>query len=237
MYGASELSNSCETYIANNAFSIFHREEYYSLKEDIMIEILARKDLNLSELELYNAIVRWGQHNSPNSDLKTKLAPLLPYICFAAISPTALVDQVQKDEIVPLPTLLEAHIFYSTGRNPSSGYWARGQKAKWKSHPKLQIKDDVVTTTSTERVFTTVDKPLFNGSKTRIMTKDSRGCSQLLIGIVNESVNLQSNPLQNQTYFYGSDSKIYKNGNVVGGKKLRNVTLSFYVLNFFGRDV
>lgn len=214
-YNVSELISECQNFIAANASLMFANDYYFCFDEDLMISLLQRKDLDISELDIYRFVKKWASANG--GDIGKKIEPMLQYICFAAIPAVDLIDEIQKDGYVPLQTLLDAHIYHTTKRKPSTGFWSRSSSLEWMYQQKLKIDGIRVMPIkeSGDRAFTYLKKKFNPGYQARLKIKNDAKCSQLMVGIVHESVNLQASPLQNRTIFFGSDKKTYKNAKAI----------------------
>ena len=74
------------------------------------MELVRSEALDMREVELFNAVVRWGKSGKKQSKaaLKAKLAPLMAHVRFGIMQPQELADTVMPFELVDTAVTADA---------------------------------------------------------------------------------------------------------------------------------
>ncbi|GBC10232.1 hypothetical protein RclHR1_09460005 [Rhizophagus clarus] len=87
--------------VCRNAHFIFNSKEFLKIKEEHLIQLLERDDLNLEEIEIWDYLIKWGIENTDSildknstnwtlmdfNELEKTLHNCIPYIRFSQMSP------------------------------------------------------------------------------------------------------------------------------------------------------
>lgn len=100
----TELESKCWIYIINNASKIMKEDSFKYASFEIILRISAEDNLLLeSEVDLYNAVVKWGKHHFPHQNpesLREKLKPLFRQVRFLTMNPSEFVGNPCEDGIL-----------------------------------------------------------------------------------------------------------------------------------------
>ncbi|XP_023211591.1 BTB/POZ domain-containing protein 2-like [Centruroides sculpturatus] len=100
----NELTTKCWNYIVNNASEIIKHDSVKNVKYETILKIVSEDNLTLqSELDMYNAVIKWGkerfQDQSPG-DLRKNLEPLLQQIRFLSMTSAEFAESPCQDGIL-----------------------------------------------------------------------------------------------------------------------------------------
>lgn len=115
-FNCDELIASCMKYVSKNAEEILHLDVFLEFNESVLLEIVKNDELNVSELELFKSIIRWGleQKKRTKRTLYELVARFIPYIRYPLIDGKDLLRIVRPCNVVPLDTYIEALEYQST---------------------------------------------------------------------------------------------------------------------------
>lgn len=127
-YNATELYNYCLEFIEANADLVFNSEEFLTIDDGVLVDLLNSDSLTLPELDVFQAVLRWGKAQRDIEgnavDLAKALKPLLELIRFPQMAPDELADIVEPSQVVPSSLLMEAyrhHVVSSRSSEPFAG--------------------------------------------------------------------------------------------------------------------
>ena len=115
----TKLHDFCATFAACNPESIFKSNDFYSLKEPLLLSILKRDDLDMKEVEIFEHVIQWGiaQSTLPKEleqwqdehfqALQNTLQECLPLIRFYDISSVDFYHKVKPFSRILPGTLYE----------------------------------------------------------------------------------------------------------------------------------
>eukprot|EP01103_Thecamoeba_quadrilineata_P007941 TRINITY_DN17758_c0_g1_i1.p1 TRINITY_DN17758_c0_g1~~TRINITY_DN17758_c0_g1_i1.p1 ORF type:complete len:489 (+),score=79.48 TRINITY_DN17758_c0_g1_i1:60-1469(+) len=130
-FNHSDLYEQCVDRILKHAPIAFHSPSFQELSEENVILLIKNDLLELNELQVFQAIVKWAkaaihedeEDNSSGRDhnlLKEKLANIFPLIRFPLMKGTELSEEVEPLGLVPESYLLEAYRYHSTHKGDPS---------------------------------------------------------------------------------------------------------------------
>ena len=116
------LTDECLKFIDQNASDVVYSDAFLDLNEDDVIAIVQRDTIVLEEIDIFNAVVRWGeamraQFRDVNAmattttvvvpTLDVVLKRVLPHVRLAQIGPGDLLRVVKPSNVFPLETLFQ----------------------------------------------------------------------------------------------------------------------------------
>eukprot|EP00736_Rhodelphis_marinus_P006222 Rmarinus@m.17111 len=102
----------CRQYIRDNAAAVFVSPAILSLTKESLLDFVKDSNLNIEELELFRAILRWAEDKRGVVPTKEFVSDFLPHIRYPLIPPRDLRDYVAPLNIVPQDFMVEA-LFHS----------------------------------------------------------------------------------------------------------------------------
>lgn len=87
------LAEKCLKYVCKRAGKIFEGNNHLSLSKKALLALVARDDLSVREVTLFNAVVSWSKSKSPQ-EYKEVLAEFLPFIRFTQIRAKDMINHV-----------------------------------------------------------------------------------------------------------------------------------------------
>jgi len=89
-------------FVEENDIDLFQDKNFMKFDEEILMSLLTSSRITGDEIEIFNAIVKWGKANKGVKSLKDVLAPLLVHIRFPLMNINDLMDNVKPNDFVPL---------------------------------------------------------------------------------------------------------------------------------------
>jgi len=112
MYGNHDFASKCKMFISCHTRDVINSDDFLTLSQQSLREMLMTDQLDVEELELYKALLRWGEKNleknNNSTSLKETLLPLIPFIRFPLILPDDLMNIVKPSGVVPLEVYVQA---------------------------------------------------------------------------------------------------------------------------------
>jgi hypothetical protein len=113
LFHEDELVQNCLQHIKHNTLAVLQTPGFLEIRVETLKRIVASDNLNIPELELFNACIGWasarlhsqGQNSPTGSDLRGVLDPVIPLIRFPTMTTTDFATFV-----VPLNVLDETEI-------------------------------------------------------------------------------------------------------------------------------
>ncbi|XP_023217490.1 uncharacterized protein LOC111619894 [Centruroides sculpturatus] len=107
----NELKFKCWDYITENASVIVKQDYIKHVTFQTMMDIVSEDSLALkSEVDMYDAVIKWGKENYPNHsthELREKLNPLLNQVRFLRMTCNQFAGNPTKDQILTMNEKLE----------------------------------------------------------------------------------------------------------------------------------
>ncbi|XP_065191504.1 kelch-like protein 5 [Sycon ciliatum] len=113
-FGCEALYESAETFVEEYFLDVIKHEEFLQMSTDDVVELLSRDDVNVeNECQVYEAALRWIQHQQSGTDRRQHTARLLGCVRLPFLPPEYIADHVETEEIIQSspecqPLLLEA---------------------------------------------------------------------------------------------------------------------------------
>ncbi|CAH8586379.1 unnamed protein product [Schistosoma turkestanicum] len=105
----SELSFAAQKFIDQNFSEIVKHDEFLGLHPNQLLSLIKRDELNVrTEAEVYNAVIRWVNHNR-NSRLSTLLEALSAVRCYT-LPPTFIQGQIKNCNLLAGFTPAKSHL-------------------------------------------------------------------------------------------------------------------------------
>ncbi|CAG8474823.1 5372_t:CDS:2 [Acaulospora morrowiae] len=109
LFNSGELVNHCMESICETPVPFFTSNDFLSLNENILFELIKREELTLEETDIWESLIKWGIHQTPGietsdaekfseqhfENLKETLDRFIPYIRFHEISPKDFFNKVR----------------------------------------------------------------------------------------------------------------------------------------------
>ena len=102
-YDMKDLVDSCMNYINKNMKLVTSSPAFLTLDNHVMSKIVGTEDLNISEIELFESVVKWAKHQlsaSGTSDTPTNVRNVIGDIIFQIRFPTMTMDEFSH-KVVP----------------------------------------------------------------------------------------------------------------------------------------
>lgn len=103
-----ELESRCLEYVQQRPSEVLQGDRIFKLSEGCLLTLIQTEELNMRELEVFNAVVRWGKGQLTDDSLKDRLAPLMESVRFPLMSGEELAQQVVPTGLVRSELMLEA---------------------------------------------------------------------------------------------------------------------------------
>jgi len=104
----------CFDIIDQKPANVLKSDKFLTLSEGTVEDIVKRDTMSCQELDLFHAIVRWGENRAAEGvPLKEVLVRLIEHVRFPLIPAADLLCVVEPKEVVPDHILLEAYRFLS----------------------------------------------------------------------------------------------------------------------------
>ncbi|XP_067127061.1 BTB/POZ domain-containing protein 6-like [Centruroides vittatus] len=140
----SELIPKCWNYIIMNTSQIIKQEYFQHVKYETILKIVSNDILTLqSELDMYDAVIKWGkrrfQDQSPE-DLRKKLEPLLDQIRFLSMTSAEFAESPCQDGMLTKDEQLDILREIATRKN----YGSNNIHDQWRKPRKKKISNGIV---------------------------------------------------------------------------------------------
>ena len=149
----SKLVDDCTTFIVSNASDVFKDPSFVKVPHSNLLTLLANDDLNITEIEVFQAVQKWGTL----PDREEKLKEVLEWVRFPTMESSDISSKVEPSKIVPPALLTEAKKARSQPKMKLDNHRGIPRKAKSSASNNLARK----LTTSDPKVSKTLlkDKP------------------------------------------------------------------------------
>lgn len=117
-FGSEDLQKRCIDFISKHTKGVCQSQDFVNLEKEFVMSLVKQEELELQEVDLFSAIVRWGKNKIQKENLKDELkdviADFLPYIRYSTMEGKDLVhvvkptDLINKDYYVKILELLTA---------------------------------------------------------------------------------------------------------------------------------
>jgi len=112
-------------------------DEFFALDAKFLKRILARDTLTIKEIELFEAVVKWGktqmkQEDPKPEELATALSDILPLIRFPTMSMTDVAAKVAASGLIDSDQILKLYTFMGTKEEQRDSI-----KVPWKHKPRV----------------------------------------------------------------------------------------------------
>ena len=121
------LTSECLKFIDQNASAVVESDAFLDLSEEDIISIMQRDSVVSEEIDLFQAVVRWGKFQRQRmSQLEAEdkvpalpviLKSILPHIRLALIRPSDLINIVKPTNIISIETLFSVMAYHVTPEN------------------------------------------------------------------------------------------------------------------------
>eukprot|EP01080_Neovahlkampfia_damariscottae_P008381 gene8381-206_t len=133
------LVNKCVKVISKKCEEIFKSDDFLNLDSEVILSILKSSDIDIDELSIFNAIIKWGknQQKKTNKELNEILKDLILQVRLPLISSEDLIKIVKPTKLVPFDSYLHAleyHVAPEDVKPIGIQFKARGSnstKFKW----------------------------------------------------------------------------------------------------------
>ena len=128
-----ELAATCREYVEKHATRALSGELVCRLSQDAFLVLVQSEALRMSEIELFEAVVRWGEalvgrairtdeiELSDGKKLKARVAPLIEHVRFGLMSGEDLAAKVMPTELVDIAVTHDAFAAQFLKVNPTQG--------------------------------------------------------------------------------------------------------------------
>jgi hypothetical protein len=104
-FNCDELVSRCLKFIEKHTSDVVKTQDFYLFEERTVLEMVKSNKLNVEEIDLFKAIIRWGNYRrrdmSCTTPLKEIVQDLVPYIRYPLISGPDLVNVVKPCAVAP----------------------------------------------------------------------------------------------------------------------------------------
>lgn len=119
MLDNEELHKTVERYMLDNAGPLIESGEFKKLTKKDLKKLLSSDELNVAEIEVFNAVYEWGELECERSDLNLTEIPkvlddILPLIRFPSMSTEDFSCQVVTKNVLPLEDTVNVFRFLTT---------------------------------------------------------------------------------------------------------------------------
>jgi hypothetical protein len=104
-FNCEELISRCLKFIEGNTSDVVKTTDFFLFEERTVLEMVKSNKLNVEEIDLFKAIIRWGNYRRRDMSCTTPLSEivkdLVPYIRYPLISGPDLVNVVKPCQVAP----------------------------------------------------------------------------------------------------------------------------------------
>lgn len=104
-FDCTELMAKCIEVISKKTEGVFKSEQFYEFDEDIIISLCKSDKICVDELDLFNAVLKWGKRRckdqEAHSDLPEVLKNIIPHIRYTLMTAEELIKYVKPLKFVP----------------------------------------------------------------------------------------------------------------------------------------
>eukprot|EP00698_Gefionella_okellyi_P015391 TRINITY_DN4339_c0_g1_i1.p1 TRINITY_DN4339_c0_g1~~TRINITY_DN4339_c0_g1_i1.p1 ORF type:complete len:532 (+),score=99.35 TRINITY_DN4339_c0_g1_i1:200-1795(+) len=93
-FQAQSTAERCMSYIARNLQAVLAEQDFVNLPSSFVLELVQSEQIAVEEIQLFLALVRWGEANRGDNPLPQFLAPMLEHIRIGAMQAQELRDVV-----------------------------------------------------------------------------------------------------------------------------------------------
>jgi len=132
-----DLSEVCLTFIRAHPSEVLGSKAFLDVGEDLATSIISDDELNMDEMDIFEAALRWGKHKATENseDLEQVMSGLVQVIRFPLIGASKLINRVKTTGVVPIEIYVEALEFSASPRTVTS----EGNRFKKRKGPKSVI--------------------------------------------------------------------------------------------------
>jgi hypothetical protein len=134
-FNCDDLISRCLKFIEKHTADVVRTPQFFLFEERTLLEMVQSPMLNISEIELFKAIVRWGNYRrrdlTNTTPLSEVLKNLVPHIRYPLISGPDLVNIVKPCQVAPEDLYVAALEFVNApdlGEHLGIQYKARGSE-------------------------------------------------------------------------------------------------------------
>lgn len=117
MYSLMSLCQVCKEFIDRNALDILHGEAFLTLSQSSVKDLICRDSFCAPEIEIFNAIVLWADHNTGQDP-----TPILDAIRLPLMNMQELLNKVRPTKLVSPDSILDAIKVQTECRNMELKY-------------------------------------------------------------------------------------------------------------------
>lgn len=117
MYSLVSLCQVCKEFIDRNALEILHGEAFLSLSQTSVKDLICRDSFCAPEIEIFNAIVQWADHNTGQDP-----TPILDAVRLPLMNMQELLNTVRPTKLVSPDSILDAIKIQTESRNMELKY-------------------------------------------------------------------------------------------------------------------
>jgi len=105
-----EIYQVCLGFVAAHASALLKSDEFLSLSEDTIVDLLDRHDIDMKEIDVFLAVKTWGEHHAIESGITVQkvLENINQRIRFALMSQDELFEQVEPSGVAPSKMIMDA---------------------------------------------------------------------------------------------------------------------------------
>eukprot|EP01080_Neovahlkampfia_damariscottae_P001981 gene1981-1489_t len=104
-FNCDELISKCLKFIEKNTSDVIKTPQFFLFEERTVLEMVQSNNLNVEEIDLFKAIIRWGNYRRRDLNCTTPLTEivqnLVPYIRYPLMSGPDLVNVVKPCKVAP----------------------------------------------------------------------------------------------------------------------------------------
>jgi len=104
LFGSAELQKRCINFISLHTRGVCKSQDFVNLDSEFVLSLLNQEALELQEVDLFSALLRWGQNKimkeGDNKDIKDVLKDFLPLIRFSTMEGKDLVKVVKPTGLI-----------------------------------------------------------------------------------------------------------------------------------------
>ncbi|XP_063426944.1 BTB/POZ domain-containing protein 9-like [Mytilus trossulus] len=117
MYSLMSLCQVCKEFIDRNALDILHGEAFLTLSQSSVKDLICRDSFCSPEIEIFNSIVLWSEHNTGQDP-----TPILDAIRLPLMNMQELLNKVRPTKLVSPDSILDAIKVQTECRNMELKY-------------------------------------------------------------------------------------------------------------------
>lgn len=117
MFSLISLCQVCKDFIDRNALDILHGENFLSLSQTSVKDLICRDSFCAPEIEIFNAIVSWAEHNTGHDP-----TPILEVVRLPLMNMHELLNKVRPTKLVSPDAILDAIKVQTECRNMELKY-------------------------------------------------------------------------------------------------------------------